>query len=148
MFNPPNAPARYVRHMDSRDGASLRSTIRDALATAMKQRDRVAVRALRAALAAIDNAEAVDPSHAPREQPGTIAGGVAGLGAGEVPRRALSDDDMRTIVQATIADLEAAAAHYDHLQRALDADLLRAEAAVLSELLESGASPRSTADDS
>ncbi|HEX5616108.1 MAG TPA: hypothetical protein VFZ83_13230 [Acidimicrobiia bacterium] len=122
--------------MDSRDGVSLRTTMRDALTTAMKQRDRVAVRALRAALAAIDNAEAVDPSHAPREQPGTIAGGVAGLGAGEIPRHALSDDDVRAIVQTTIADLHTAAADYDRLHRAPDADLLRAEAAVLSKVCE------------
>jgi uncharacterized protein YqeY len=134
--------------MGSRDRSSLRSTMRDALATAMKERDRVAVRALRAALAAIDNAEAVDPSEAPREQPGTIAGGVAGLGAGEVPRRALSDDDMRAIVQAAAADLHTAATRYDHLQRAADAELLRAEATVLTELLGDTASPLGTADDS
>ena len=38
----------------------LRQNLRDALTTAIKSRDRVAVAALRSALAAIDNAEAVD----------------------------------------------------------------------------------------
>lgn len=43
----------------------LRDRLRRALPPAMKARDRPAVTALRSALAAIDNAGAVDPTHAP-----------------------------------------------------------------------------------
>jgi uncharacterized protein len=43
----------------------LRDRLRRALPPAMKARDRPAVTALRSALAAIDNAGAVDPAHAP-----------------------------------------------------------------------------------
>lgn len=51
----------------------------------MRERQADAVAALRETLAAIDNAEAIDASAAPPVQHGVIAGGVAGLGAGEVP---------------------------------------------------------------
>ena len=44
---------------------NLRDRLRRALPPAMKARDRPAVTALRSALAAIDNAGAVDPTHAP-----------------------------------------------------------------------------------
>jgi hypothetical protein len=98
----------------------------------MKDRDRVATAALRSALAAIDNAEAVDLSSAPRAQPGRIAGGVVGVGAGEVARRRITDDDVRAIVGNAIVEREAAAAQYDTLHRHDDADRLRREAAILS----------------
>jgi uncharacterized protein YqeY len=98
----------------------------------MKQRDRVATAALRSALAAIDNAEAVDVSLAPRAQPGTIAGGVSGHGAGEVTRRTITDDDVRAILHDVIAEREAAAAQYEALQQYDDANRLRSEVAVLA----------------
>jgi uncharacterized protein YqeY len=104
----------------------------------MKDRDRVATAALRSALAAIDNAEAVDLSAAPRAQPGRIVGGVAGLGAGEVARRAITDDDVRAIVADAIAEREVAAAQYETLRRQGDAERLRVEAAVLGALLADG----------
>jgi hypothetical protein len=67
--------------------AALRDRLRRALIAAMRARDAVAVRALRNALSAIDNAEAVDP-----QDHGQTAGYVVrkGLGAGEVPRVQLS----------------------------------------------------------
>jgi uncharacterized protein YqeY len=101
----------------------------------MKARDRSATSAIRSALAAIDNAEAVDVSVAPREQPGVIAGGVAGLGAGEVARRTLTDDEARAIVRAAISERETAAAEYDAHRRFDEASRLRAEAAALVEVL-------------
>jgi hypothetical protein len=109
--------------------------MREALATAMKHRDRVATAALRSALAEIDNAEAVDSASAPRAQPGRIAGAVAGLGAGEVARRTMTDDDVRAIVGNAVVEREAAAAQYEALHRPDDANRLRLEAAVLSALL-------------
>jgi uncharacterized protein YqeY len=118
----------------------LRSAIRDALQVAMKDRDRVATAALRSALAAIDNAEAVDASLAPPEQPGHIAGGVVGLGAGEVARSTLTDHDVRAIVREAIAERERAAAQYDELHRHDDAARLRTETSVLAAVLDDRAS--------
>lgn len=103
---------------------------------AMKDRDRVATAVLRSALAAIDNAEAVDASLAPPEQPGVIAGGVAGLGAGEVPRRTITDDHVRAILLEAITERELAAAQYDSLHRPDDALRLRTEVSVLAAFLD------------
>jgi uncharacterized protein len=52
------------------DGGTLRGRLRGALPAAMKARDAAAVAALRSALAAIDNAEAVEP--APGRRRGTV----------------------------------------------------------------------------
>jgi uncharacterized protein len=63
----------------------IRTRMRRALTAAMKARDRSAVTALRSALAAIDNAEAVDPANTPpatARQPGP---GKAPPGEGRLP---------------------------------------------------------------
>jgi uncharacterized protein YqeY len=101
----------------------------------MKARDTIAVSALRSALAAIDNAEAVDCSDAPSIERGTIARGVAGLGAGEVPRRVLSDREVTQIVLAQVAEWRATAAEYERAGRDDHANRLRAEAAILAEFV-------------
>ena len=114
----------------------LSARLRAALTTAMKARDRSAVTALRAALAAIDNAGAVTvngDSAAPTEGP--IAGAVAGLGAAEATRRALSDDDIVALVWAEVTDREDAATGYDQAGRDDHAQQLRDEAAALREVL-------------
>lgn len=105
----------------------------------MKSRDAVAVAALRSALAAIDNAEAVDPAAAPdpTSGEGPIAKSVAGLGAAEVPRRELSDSEEASIVAAEVVERRAAADEYDRLGRGDDAERLRSEADVLAAALES-----------
>ena len=113
------------------DANDLRARLRFALTQAMKARDAVARTALRATLGAIDNAEAADPSAAPTMLPGRIAGGVAGLGAGEVARLELSEADVVEIVRNEIADRERAAAEYETSGHAEHAAALRAEAAVL-----------------
>jgi uncharacterized protein YqeY len=86
----------------------------------------------------IDNAEAVDVSLAPRSQSGVIVGGVAGLGAGEVARRTITDDDVRVLLRDAITEREGAAAQYDELQRLDDAARLRMEIVVLARVLETG----------
>src|SRR5262249_43622625 len=110
---------------------ALRPRLRDALTAAMKARDVTAVRALRSVLAAIDNAEAADSSAAPRQEPGVIAGGVAGLGAGEFARRTVTEQDVRDILATAIEEREDAAVQYDALQRPDEAQRLRDEAVVL-----------------
>ena len=110
----------------------LRTKLRTALTAAMKRRDAAAVSALRSALAAIDNAEAVDPAHAPA--PGTsatIAGAVAGLGAAEVPRRQLAEAQVEAIIRTEIADRLHAAEQHDALNIPERAARLRAEAGAL-----------------
>lgn len=129
---------RNVRGMsDSGDG--MRQAMRAALTAAMKQRDRTAVTALRAGLAAIDNAEAVAvpgagaDGHAPLPvSDGPIAGATAGLGSNEVARRALTDADVAAIVRAQVDERRTAADEYDRIGQSDAAANLRAEAAVLA----------------
>ena len=118
------------------DGGTLRGRLRGALPAAMKARDGAAVAALRSALAAIDNAEAVES--APRRSPAAaaghadLAGTVAGLGVAEVERRHLQEAEVEQIVQAEVAERRAAADAYERAGQAERAGRLRAEADVLS----------------
>ena len=113
----------------------LRGRLRNALRVAMKQRDSATVAALRAALSVIDNAEAADLSHAPRAESGLIAGGVAGLGAGEVARRQLSDGQLVEALQDEVARWESTARECERVRRSDDAAQLRAEIAALRPFL-------------
>jgi uncharacterized protein len=117
--------------------AGVRERLRAALPAALKARDAVAVAALRSALAAIDNAEAVEGAPAPPPGAGSapIAGAVVGLGAAEVERRRLTDAQMAAIVRAEVAEREAAARAYERADRHERAERLRAEAGVLGALL-------------
>jgi len=118
------------------DVQELSARLRAALTTAMKARDRTAVTALRAALAAIDNAGAVTPTRdGVALTEGPIAGAVAGLGAAEATRRALSDDDIVALVWAEVTDREDAATGYDQAGRDDHAQQLRDEAAALRQVL-------------
>jgi hypothetical protein len=114
--------------------APLQDRLRAALTAAMKARDATATAALRSALSAIGNAEAVDGavvsfSHSP------TAGAASGLGATEVPRRLLTEHDVAAVVLAEVDERLAVATEYDMLGEAETASQLRAEAAVLAQLL-------------
>lgn len=113
-----------------------RTDLRAALTAAMKRRDSVTTSAARSALAAIDNAEAPDVASAPAVEHGAIAGGVAGLGRGEVSRRQLSADELVAIVSREVSDRRAAATHYRDVGMADRADTLDAEAEVLDAWLD------------
>ena len=109
--------------------------MRQALPEAMRARDKAAVSALRATLAALDNAEAVPVGEA--ELRGTaLEESPVGVGVAEAQRRELSERDAADIVRAEVAErLEAAdrltaPAHADRATR------LRAEADVLLRFLE------------
>ena len=69
----------------------------------MKERDRGGLAAYRHALAAIDNAEAVVPADG-IPSAGAVEHAATGLGAAEVPRRELTDADVRAVVEAEIAE--------------------------------------------
>ena len=106
--------------------------MRRALTAAMKARDQHAVTALRSALAAIDNAEAVDAAgqgHPTGE--GRIAGAILGIGAAEVARRTLTPAETQTIVRQEVAERQTAAHAYERAGQSGPAGRLRAEAEVL-----------------
>lgn len=105
----------------------MRAALRDALRT----RQTHAVAVLRETLAAIDNAEAADTSAAPPVQHGVIAGGVPGLGAGEVPRRALSAEAATAIIEREIEERRDAATTLSALGRHEEARILSLQVEVL-----------------
>ncbi|MBB5960543.1 hypothetical protein FHS29_007171 [Saccharothrix tamanrassetensis] len=111
----------------------MRTNLRDDLKAALKARDRVAITALRSALAAIDNAEAVPDGHSSGDVTGSehVAGAASGLGAAEAERRHLTEADLRSIVEHEVQERTAAAKEYAQLGRTDLAERLRAEAEVL-----------------
>jgi uncharacterized protein YqeY len=118
--------------------AHWRQTLRTRLMTARKDRDAVRVSVLRSALSAIDNAETPDVEDLDVPAAGTIAGSVAGLGAAEVPRRVLTDAAIRTLLRAEVDDRLLAAEQMDGGGHSEGATAVRAEAAVLADLLGGG----------
>ncbi|WP_051179065.1 hypothetical protein [Nocardia concava] len=114
----------------------LRDRLRAALPAAMKSRDRPATAALRSALGAIDNAEAVDGSEV---RAGAIESSAVGLGAAERARRDLTEAEIAAIVRAEIDERLTAAKEYESLASGADrAATLRAEAAALAAHLGEG----------
>ncbi len=120
---------------------TVRARLRNALPAAMKDRDMTAVAALRSTLGAIDNAEAVDATQAPAVGIGDaeIANSMVGLGAGDVVRRVLTENQIAGIVRAEIADRRTAAADYERAGVHDRAERLRSEAGVLAAHLPDGA---------
>ena len=121
----------------------LRARMRRGLVDAMKARDQQAVAALRATLAAIDNAEAVDAEAVDDDLvPDTgdgrpaVAGSVPGIGAAEVDRRILTPEETAAIVRDEATEREAAADILDRVGRPDQAKRLRAQAALLTTYLD------------
>ncbi|HZU59236.1 MAG TPA: hypothetical protein VFA06_25370 [Actinocrinis sp.] len=112
----------------------LRQRLRDALSGAIKNRDKVAVAALRSTLAAIDNAEAVEAPQRTGEQL-AIEQLRIGVGSAEVARRELTEAQIERIVRGELAEREAAARDYQRAGRIEHAERLRGEIRVLSEQL-------------
>jgi uncharacterized protein YqeY len=122
--------------MGGTDGDLVADRLRAALKDALRARDAVAVAAVRSALASLDNAGAVDPAAGPRTGAGEhVAGGVAGLGAGEVARREVGEDERREIVAGEVAERRSAAAGYRDHGHGDRAARLDAEADVLERIL-------------
>lgn len=111
----------------------MRDILREDLKTALKNRDRGAANALRSALSAIDNAEAVAVDQPVVAGGGEhVAGSTVGLGSGEVERRQLSEAEVRAIVENEVLERTSAAEEYEQLGRADLSEQLRSAAAVLS----------------
>ncbi|RLU83696.1 hypothetical protein CTZ27_28595 [Streptomyces griseocarneus] len=101
----------------------------------MRARDKAAVSALRATLAALDNAEAVPVGEA--ELRGVaLEHSPVGAGTTEAVRRELSEQDVVDIARAEIAERLDAASQLTAPAHADRAERLRAEAAVLQRLLD------------
>lgn len=112
------------------------------LTAAMRRRDTAVVSALRSAQSALANAEAtpdagprVDGAGAPVHSR-HVAGATPGLGATEVARVTLTQDQVRTIVDHERADLLAHAERLQRLCRRDEADGARRAADVLASLLD------------
>jgi uncharacterized protein len=105
-----------------------------ALRQALKARDKVAAAALRSALAAISNAEAVTPGSVQPHgaQSPHVAGTSAGLGAAEAARRSLSDREIAEIIRGEITERETAARDYERRGYGERAARLRLEAEVIA----------------
>ena len=130
-------PAQAERALLDRNVRSVdewKDSLREAMREAMRTRQAHAVTVLRETLAALDNAEAADPSAAPPVQHGVIAGGVPGLGAGEVPRRSLGAAEVAAIIERVIRERRDAADAYAKLGRDGEASTLRLQADVLAAL--------------
>jgi uncharacterized protein len=116
----------------------LRPRLRRQLKAAVRNRDRIAVSALRDGIAALDNAEAVEPGqHVPTQGSEHVAGGEVGLGAAEVERRILDPESQRSIVRAEIEARLAAATTYEQHGQGVRAAELRLGADALLAVLES-----------
>jgi hypothetical protein len=114
------------------DEEALRARLRRALTDAMKQRDRTAATALRTALSAIDNSEAIARPEPPRHVgSGAIAAAVHGVGRSEARRRDLTEAEILDVVVGQIEERDHAANEYERMGQLDRASLLRDEAAVL-----------------
>ncbi|MFI5975567.1 hypothetical protein [Streptomyces sp. NPDC051452] len=101
----------------------------------MRARDKVAVSALRATLAALDNAEAIPVGNAVTRGP-ALEESPVGVGVTEAARRELSERAVMDIVRAEAAERLDAAAQLTSPAHADRVDRLRAEAAVLLHFLD------------
>lgn len=116
----------------------LRALLRTELTRAMKHHDRLAAGALRSAIGAIDNAEALpaaDPIGTGGDGP--IAGAAVGLCSTEAPRRQLTPADVHAVVEAEVAERREAADEMEGAGRPDRAADLRREADLLESVLRS-----------
>jgi uncharacterized protein YqeY len=108
------------------------------LVRAVRTRDQVTAAALRSALAALANAEAVDAAEAQQDTAGghpTIAGSLVGVGAAEVDRRELTATETEAILRAEVTERVEAAAEYRRSAHNDRAARLEEEAEVLRRYL-------------
>jgi len=119
---------------------AVRQRLRGSLREAMRAKNAVALSALRSALAALDNAEAVpaaSPDGTTTATHSRLAGTVVGVGAAETARRRLSDDEQLTVLRTEIDERLSAAIEFEVGGQPDRAERLRAEADVLVDVLES-----------
>ena len=107
----------------------VREQMKADLRQAMKARQSATVATLRAVLAALDNAEAVPVPVSPRpEEP------VFGQ-RHEVPRKLLSTDDIRQLIQKEADERRAASLKYANLGQSAEAERLQTAATLIETYL-------------
>lgn len=102
----------------------LRERMSQDLRTSMKNRDKVAVSLLRTLMAALDNAEAVAVDHASLPKVPTTE-------RYEVPRKELTDDEVRQLLEEELAERRRAHSNYMALQVASEVERLQQEIDIL-----------------
>lgn len=113
-----------------------RTLLRARLKTALVERRMHEAAVLRETLAAIDNAEAPPVSAAPTgEASAVFAGGVRGLGAGEVARLHLTAAAVTAIIEREVEERKRAAAEYSVLGRPEEAGVLAQQIELLESLM-------------
>jgi uncharacterized protein YqeY len=118
--------------------ADVRARLRTGLRESMRARDSAAVSAIRSALAALDNAEAVNvPEDVTVTTEGEhVVSAAMGVGAAEAQRAELTDADVTGILQREVDERRAAAREYADAGRADAAERLEAEVATLVRYLD------------
>jgi uncharacterized protein len=106
----------------------LRARLSADLRTAMKARDQSAIDTLRCLLAVLDNAGAQDPAYSAEAFGKSV----------EVPRKALKQHELQTLLQAEVTSRSAAIVDYERGGRHQDAARLRAELVLLSRYVAQG----------
>jgi uncharacterized protein len=122
---------------EDREPPDVRRALDAALRAALAAKDRTTVAAVRSALAAIGNAEAVSGAVFTPGRSGSkhIAGASAGLGSAEVPRRVLGAAEIWDIVGTEITERRQAARQYLDAGHSARAARLVAEANALQAVL-------------
>jgi uncharacterized protein YqeY len=106
------------------------------ITAARSARDRERADTLRSVLSAVQNAGAVPVDHSRVVQGSSpVAGALDGLGAGEVPRRELTAEELLAILDEELAERVTAAQEYRTLGLDEAAERMDREAAVIAELL-------------
>jgi hypothetical protein len=118
--------------------------LRAELTAAMRRRDNAVVAVLRSALSAMANAEASPAALPPPATASTdsihIAGATAGLGATEVARFSLTEQDRESLLTTEAAELSTRVDHLTRLCRYDEADGARRGLHILRQVLD--ATPR------
>jgi hypothetical protein len=121
------------------EAQALRAALRQGLIAALKARDTDAVAALRTAIAAIDNAQAVPvaaPAPTSTVTSAHVAGAHSGAGSTEAPRRQPASSELQDILRAHVTEYALEADRYDDLGQASAAEQLRRRARTLSAYLD------------
>ncbi|MBL8098430.1 MAG: GatB/YqeY domain-containing protein [Anaerolineales bacterium] len=112
--------------MNTETQKPIREQLKHGLKAAMKARQNEVVSVLRSALSAIDNAEAVPLDDSMVAVVGRL---------NEVPRKELSEEDMRAIVQAEADALKTSIAGYQSIGKLEEAEGLQTQWEALSQYL-------------
>ncbi|HEX6055586.1 MAG TPA: hypothetical protein VFY98_07230 [Intrasporangium sp.] len=116
----------------------VRLALRQRLTKALRERDKPTAAAIRSAVAALENAEAVPTSQHPVTATSThVAGAAIGVGAAEAERLALDEATESAILRAEVDSLIEAAREYESLGRGERAAEARAAADELSTVVHS-----------